>query len=127
MRVSALFLAVTCIACSRGDHDRAISGVRAERVTTSASPAAALRPSQPAPQQAAHAAASTDLVPSIGEATMKADRTIGLRLRAESPEGFVGEGYFEYRPGDKDYDDVLKHLGGIAPGETKPVAPWPDT
>jgi len=61
---------------------------------------------------------------SIGSATMNADRTIVLRLRAEKP-GTVGDATIEYRPTDRDYDSVLKHIGGLQPGETKPVPPWP--
>jgi hypothetical protein len=37
---------------------------------------------------------------SIGVATMEADGTIVLRLRATEPGGIVGEGYFRYPPGD---------------------------
>jgi hypothetical protein len=29
-----------------------------------------------------------------------------------------------YRPGDPQYEEIKKHIGGIAPGETKPVRPW---
>lgn len=64
--------------------------------------------------------------PSIGVATMQADRTLVLRLRAETEDGATGEGYFTYAPGDADYESVLVHVGGLAPGQSKPVAPWPD-
>jgi hypothetical protein len=63
---------------------------------------------------------------SIGVATMQADGTLVLRLRAETEDGATGEGYFTYAPGDTDYASVLQHLGGLAPGESKPVPPWPD-
>lgn len=62
---------------------------------------------------------------SIGVAAMAADGVITLRLRADE-HGRVGEGLLIYRPGDKDYQMVLDHLGGLKPGEIKPVAPWPD-
>ena len=62
---------------------------------------------------------------SIGTATMSADGTITLRLRT-GQRGVVGEGTISYKKGDKDYNDVLKHLGGLKPGETKPAPPWPD-
>ena len=68
--------------------------------------------------------AATEPVTSIGMATMDADGTIVLYLRATAP-GVVGDGLVRYRPGDKDYDAVLKHLGGLRPGESKPVPPWP--
>ena len=62
---------------------------------------------------------------SIGMATMNADRTIALRLRAETDDDAEGEGYFTYSPTDTDYESVLRHIGGLEPGESKPVPPWP--
>jgi hypothetical protein len=62
----------------------------------------------------------------IGTATMTEDGTITLNLRAEGPKGTIGDGRLVYRKGDKGYSDVLKHLGGLKPGESKPVPPWPD-
>jgi hypothetical protein len=63
---------------------------------------------------------------SIGEARMEADGTVILRLRAESDDGAVGEALFTYSPTDGDYESVVSHVGGLAPGESKPVPPWPD-
>jgi hypothetical protein len=63
---------------------------------------------------------------SIGQASMKEDGTIVLRLRAETDDGVVGEALFTYSPIDENYDSILQHLGGLNPGETKPVPPWPD-
>jgi hypothetical protein len=63
---------------------------------------------------------------SIGVATMGPDGTIELRLRANGPGGMVGEGFLTYRPSDPQYAEVLRHLGGLRPGETKGVPPWPD-
>lgn len=60
----------------------------------------------------------------IGTATMKADGTIILMLRAEGP-GAIGDAMITYPPSHKDYKDVLQHLGGLKPGESKPVPPWP--
>lgn len=62
--------------------------------------------------------------PPIGIARMEADGTLLLDLRAEGSGGLRGHGRFVYRRGDKDYEMVLKHLGGMQPGETKPVPPW---
>jgi hypothetical protein len=64
---------------------------------------------------------------SIGVATMEPDGTIVLQLRAEGPQGAVGDGRFTYPPSDKNYQEVLTHLGGLKPGESKPVPPWPDS
>jgi hypothetical protein len=35
-------------------------------------------------------------------------------------------GSIKYPLGDKNYDRVMKHLGGLKPGETKLVLPWID-
>ncbi len=63
---------------------------------------------------------------SIGVATMGPDGTIELRLRATGPGGMVGEGFLTYSPSDPQYAGVLRHLGGLKPGESKSVPPWPD-
>jgi hypothetical protein len=57
---------------------------------------------------------------------MKPDGTIVLQLRATDDSGAVGDGLITYPPGDPRYAEVLKHLGGLKPGEEKPVPPWPD-
>lgn len=64
---------------------------------------------------------------SIGTAYMRNDRVIILDLRAEDPyEGIHGHGEAIYPPGHPSYKDILRHLGGLTPGETKPVSPWLD-
>jgi hypothetical protein len=62
-------------------------------------------------------------VASIGVAHMDEDRVITLRLRS-LPPGPIGEGQFRYAPNDPAYDEIIQHLGGIEPGEWKPVRPW---
>jgi hypothetical protein len=62
--------------------------------------------------------------PSIGTATMLPDGTIVLDLRADGPQGQVGHGRLLYRPSHPDHAAVLRHLGGLRPGEQKPVPPW---
>lgn len=64
--------------------------------------------------------------PSIGEATMDASGTITLLLRATSPGGPTGDALLLIPKGDPRYQATLQHLGGLQPGETKPVPPWPD-
>ncbi|HVO13189.1 MAG TPA: hypothetical protein VMX54_20775 [Vicinamibacteria bacterium] len=59
----------------------------------------------------------------IGVATMQADGTIVLDLTATSA-GARGEARLVYPPGHAEYQSVLAHLGGLRPGETKPVPPW---
>jgi hypothetical protein len=56
---------------------------------------------------------------------MTDDGTIVLDLRAEGPGRVIGDGRLYYRRTDKDYAEVLKHLGGLRPGEHKSVPPWP--
>jgi hypothetical protein len=70
----------------------------------------------------------TDVEPtqdSIGKATMEGDGTIVLTLRAEGPDA-VGDALLRYPRSHASYDEVLAHLGGLEPGETKPCPPWPD-
>lgn len=61
---------------------------------------------------------------SIGEATMLADHSIQLRLRAETADGAVGDALVVLRPGQKNYESTLQHLGGLEPGQSKLVPPW---
>lgn len=62
---------------------------------------------------------------SIGSATMQPDGTIVLQLRAGGGGGPVGDGRFSYPPGHPQYSMILRHLGGLRPGETRPVPPFP--
>ena len=62
----------------------------------------------------------------IGIATMNEDRTVVLRLRAVSEDNAVGEACFSYSPMDENYESIISHIGGINPGESKPVPPWPE-
>jgi hypothetical protein len=61
----------------------------------------------------------------IGQVTMLKDRTIHLMLRAELPSGAIGDGFFVLLPGDKNYEATIVHVGGLEPGQSKPVPPWP--
>jgi hypothetical protein len=62
---------------------------------------------------------------SIGVATMQADGTIVLDLRATDGAGATGDARLVYGKDHKDYQMVLDHLGGLAPGDSKPVPPFP--
>ena len=62
----------------------------------------------------------------IGVATMEADGTLVLRLR--TAEGcFTGEASLTYPPDHPDHRAVLAHVGGVRPGQSVPVRPWPST
>jgi len=67
----------------------------------------------------------------IGFAKMEADGTLILQLYAYLDDNDKSKGhalgYFRYPPDHPDYADILRHVGAIAPGEGKPVRPWPET
>lgn len=50
---------------------------------------------------------------------------IVLQLRAVSGP-ILGDAELVYPPDHPQYAEVMKHLGGIAPGQEKAVAPWPE-
>jgi hypothetical protein len=62
--------------------------------------------------------------PNVGTITMFADRSIELRLRS-LPPGPIAETLVRYKPGDAKYKESIDHVGGLAPGETKMLPPWP--
>lgn len=63
---------------------------------------------------------------SIGAASLDDDGAIVLDLRASDGRGILGDGRVIVPPGDARFRAVLAHLGGLAPGETKQVPPWPE-
>jgi hypothetical protein len=71
---------------------------------------------------------STDARPSMlyfGTAAMLDDGTLALHLRLTS-DGKPVNDILTYRVNDRAYDNVLRHLGGLRPGETKQFRPWKD-
>jgi hypothetical protein len=71
---------------------------------------------------------SSDARPSMpysGTATMLDDGTVVLRRRLAS-DGTAVDDSLTYKVGDRAYDDVLRHLRGLRPGDTKPFSPWKD-
>ena len=64
-------------------------------------------------------------VASIGSVKMEENGTIVLRLRAETPEDGLGDALLRYPPGHPQYDEILRHVGGLEKGQEKPVSPWP--
>jgi hypothetical protein len=84
-------------------------------VTTFAGAAvAADRSSQPIP---------CEDIDSVGRAKMSADGTITLQLRSLWPDP-VAESELVFAPDDPQYEEIKHHLGGIKPGESKPVPPF---
>ncbi|MDC0935911.1 hypothetical protein OAS39_06470 [Pirellulales bacterium] len=61
----------------------------------------------------------------IGSARLQEDGTLVLQLRAEGPGGIVGDAQRIYKPTDPKYQRTLDHIGGLEPGESKPLPPWP--
>jgi hypothetical protein len=63
-----------------------------------------------------------EAIDSVGNASMSADGTITLRVRSLWPQPFA-ETTLVYAPGDAQYGMIKHHLGGITPGQSKPVPP----
>jgi hypothetical protein len=61
----------------------------------------------------------------IGDAVMEADGTIIINLR-RTADGIHVTGRVTYPVSDPRYREVLDHLGGMNPGETKLVPAWDD-
>ncbi|HIV72723.1 MAG TPA: hypothetical protein H9903_17435 [Candidatus Aquabacterium excrementipullorum] len=61
----------------------------------------------------------------IGVAHMRADGTIELHLRAEAPDGAIGEAVFVYAPDHLNYDYILAHVAPLEPHGQTSVRPFP--
>jgi hypothetical protein len=66
----------------------------------------------------AGASAAQDVKPSAQDA-------LSLHLRRTSDGKPAGD-TLTYKVTDRAYDNVLRHLGGLSPGETKQFRPWKD-
>src|SRR5204862_1343239 len=64
-----------------------------------------------------------DNIDSVGRAKMSTDGTITLQLRSLWPNP-IAETQLVYSPDDPQYGEIKYHLGGIKPGESKPIPPW---
>ena len=68
---------------------------------------------------------STNNAPGFfGVATLKSDGQICLHLRSEEPELPAAESYQCYKPDDPQYAIIRKHVGPLAVGEEKIIAPF---
>ncbi|HXJ00638.1 MAG TPA: hypothetical protein VNH44_05405 [Micropepsaceae bacterium] len=63
-------------------------------------------------------------VKSIGVATMLQDGTILIGVGG--PDATRAQAVLMVEPGDTNYQSIIDHVGGLKPGETKPIPPWPD-
>ena len=61
----------------------------------------------------------------IGQATMLPDGTIVLDSNLRTNQAIAEERVI-YKPSNSKYRAVLKQIGGLHPGEVKPVRPWDD-
>jgi hypothetical protein len=63
-----------------------------------------------------------EAVDSVGTATMSADGTITLHVHTLWPQP-IADSQLVYAPGNSQYDAIKRHLGGLSPGQSKPVPP----
>lgn len=63
--------------------------------------------------------------PSVGSASRLADGTLHLELRTELPDGTIGEALMVVPPDDPRHAGILAHLGGLEPGGSCPIPPFP--
>lgn len=61
--------------------------------------------------------------PSIGSARMLPSGVIEMQLRAQG-SGSIGDSVLVYKPSHPSYTEIVDHLGGLEPGEEKPVPPF---
>src|SRR5215467_16168403 len=62
---------------------------------------------------------------SVGVATVLANGTILIGVGGCGP-GARAQAVLEIHPGDTNYQMIIDHVGGLKPGETKTIPPWPD-
>jgi hypothetical protein len=61
----------------------------------------------------------------VGSAYMQPDGTLEMSLRTETEDGTIGEAFLVIPKGDPRYPEMVKHLGGIGPGEGRTIPPFP--
>lgn len=64
-------------------------------------------------------------MPYYGSATMNSDSSLVLHF-TRTVDGKPADGSQTLIPSDNSYDNVRRHLAGIAPGRTVPLTPWKD-
>jgi hypothetical protein len=71
------------------------------------------------------AAENPAAAPSVGVATMLENGTILIGVRGPAVDGPL-QAVLMIEPGDTNYQQIIDHVGGLKPGETKSIPPWPD-
>jgi hypothetical protein len=61
----------------------------------------------------------------VGSAYMQPDGTLEMSLRTETQDGTIGEALLVVGKDDPRYAGMVKHLGGIRPGEGRAIPPFP--
>ena len=74
---------------------------------------------------AAPAAENPAPAPSVGVATMLENGTILVGIRGPAVDGPL-QAVLMVEPGDTNYQQIIDHVGGLKPGETKSIPPWPN-
>jgi hypothetical protein len=62
---------------------------------------------------------------SVGVARMLDNGTILIGIRGPAVDGPL-QAVLMVEPGDTNYQQIIDHLGGLKPGETKSIPPWPN-
>lgn len=131
---AAATLLVTAIGCAPDGAPRNIAEkapTTSEAASAAVSEAASAAVSAPKPEVSAppeDAAAPSSASPGhgpkfIGNATMRPDGTLVLDLRASGSSGLA---QMIYPPSHAEYQTMLRHLGGLRPGQQKLVPAFPD-
>ena len=77
------------------------------------------------PAQQTRSSDARPSMPYVGTAIMQDDGTLTLHLRLTS-DGKAVSDTIVYKVSDRAYDNVLRHLGGMSPGDTRQFTPWKD-
>jgi hypothetical protein len=64
-------------------------------------------------------------MPFTGDAVMQDDGSLTLHLRLTSDGKEIND-TLTYKTTDRGYDNVLRHLGNLNPGQAKSFRPWRD-
>ena len=67
----------------------------------------------------------TPTAASVGVATMLANGTILVGVPGPGGDSRA-QAVLMVEPGDSTYQPIIDHVGGLKPGETKSIPPWPD-
>lgn len=121
---AVLFIVVGCgERQSQSAANTSTSAPAAAAASPSASAASAAAPDG-ADTTAASASASAGSGPPVGTAKMEDDGTLVLTLYTRGP--IKGQTQKRYAKDDPEREEILEHVGGLKPGESKLVPPWPD-